>query len=168
MALGLVDQVGVFRLAYLSPLTSRDIPMFLSLRHFARSAKLFRRPQTKRLRTLHPSLELLEDRLVPTTFTVTNTHDSGTNSLRQAILNSNAHPGTSGPNLIDFDLPTNSNGEIVPNSALPAITSPVVINGIPVGGPLVVLIGNNTGQSNGLTLEWRSARTGEARRGRFR
>jgi titin len=127
--------------------------MFLSLRHFARSAKLFRRPQTKRLRTLHPSLELLEDRLVPTTFTVTNTHDSGTNSLRQAILNSNAHPGTSGPNLIDFDLPTNSNGEIVPNSALPAITSPVVINGIPVGGPLVVLIGNNTGQSNGLTLD---------------
>ena len=38
-------------------------------------------------------VERLEDRLVPTTFTVTNTLDSGPGSLRQAILDANANPG---------------------------------------------------------------------------
>jgi Right handed beta helix region len=38
-------------------------------------------------------LEGLEDRTVPSTFWVKNTLDSGPNSLRQAILDANAHPG---------------------------------------------------------------------------
>ena len=42
----------------------------------------------------------LEDRTVPSTFTVQNLADSGTGSLRQAILDANAHPGT---DVIRFD-----------------------------------------------------------------
>ena len=40
-----------------------------------------------------PRLEALENRTLPSTFTVLNLADSGTGSLRQAILNANAHPG---------------------------------------------------------------------------
>lgn len=36
------------------------------------------------------AVEVLEDRLAPATFTVTNTADSGAGSLRQAILSANA------------------------------------------------------------------------------
>src|SRR5262245_41237096 len=36
-----------------------------------------------------PRLEVLEDRLAPATFTVGNTNDSGSGSLRQAILDAN-------------------------------------------------------------------------------
>src|SRR5436190_5877887 len=35
----------------------------------------------------------LEDRTVPTTFTVANLADGGPGSLRQAVLDANAHPG---------------------------------------------------------------------------
>jgi hypothetical protein len=53
-----------------------------------------RRPQNRRL-----GIEVLEDRTLPSTFTVMNLHDSGAGSLRQAILDANAHAG---PNVIDF------------------------------------------------------------------
>jgi hypothetical protein len=46
-----------------------------------------------------PRLEALEDRLVPSTFTVRNLHDSGPGSLRQAVLDANAHPG---PDTVNF------------------------------------------------------------------
>src|SRR5262245_23287346 len=39
------------------------------------------------------SVEGLEDRTVPSTFTVQNLADSGLGSLRQAVLNANASPG---------------------------------------------------------------------------
>src|SRR5689334_11586837 len=39
------------------------------------------------------SLEPLEDRTVPSTFTVLNLADGGAGSLRQAILDANANPG---------------------------------------------------------------------------
>jgi hypothetical protein len=48
------------------------------------------------------SLERLEDRTVPTTFTVVNTLDSGPGSLRQAILDANA---SAGANIINFNIP---------------------------------------------------------------
>ncbi len=35
----------------------------------------------------------LEDRTLPSAFTVTNLADAGPGSLRQAILDANAHPG---------------------------------------------------------------------------
>lgn len=46
-----------------------------------------------------PQLELMEDRVVPSTFTVTNTLDNGVGSLRQAVALSNM---TAGPNTINF------------------------------------------------------------------
>src|SRR5260370_22893414 len=53
-----------------------------------------RRPQNRRL-----VIEVLEDRTLPSTFTVLNLHDSGAGSLRQAVLDANADVG---PNVIGF------------------------------------------------------------------
>ena len=39
-------------------------------------------------------LECFEDRCLPSTFTVLNTNDSGAGSLRQPILDANAHANT--------------------------------------------------------------------------
>lgn len=56
---------------------------------------------TRRQRAgFRPRLETLEDRTAPTVFTVTNTSDTGKESLRQAVLSANATPG---PDLIRFD-----------------------------------------------------------------
>src|SRR5260370_1251680 len=44
-------------------------------------------------------IEVLEDRTLPSTFTVLNLADSGAGSLRQAVLDANAHAG---PNVIGF------------------------------------------------------------------
>jgi hypothetical protein len=40
-----------------------------------------------------PRIEALEDRALPSTFTVLNLADSGPGSLRQAVLDADAHPG---------------------------------------------------------------------------
>src|SRR5262245_47695602 len=50
------------------------------------------------------NLESLEDRSVPTTFTVTNTADSGTGSLRQAITDANINVNSGGPDRIEFNI----------------------------------------------------------------
>jgi hypothetical protein len=63
------------------------------------------------------------------TFTVTNTNDSGAGSLRQAILDANA---TTAADTIGFNIPTttaNGVATISPTTALPTITSPVTIDG---------------------------------------
>ena len=44
-------------------------------------------------RSARPRLEDLEERVVPATYVVTNTQDSGAGSLRQAVLNANANAG---------------------------------------------------------------------------
>jgi hypothetical protein len=46
-----------------------------------------------------PRLSILEDRTLPSTFTVTNTQDMGLGSLRQAVLDANGHAG---PDAIRF------------------------------------------------------------------
>ncbi len=76
--------------------------------HARRSRRGSRRTQTR----ARLSLEQLEDRTVPTTFTVLNTLDSGAGSLRQAILDANcAATGTvANPDVIAFNLsPTDPN-----------------------------------------------------------
>lgn len=60
------------------------------------------------------------------TFAVTNTNDSGADSLRQAILDANASAGL---DTIAFNIPGAGPHTIQPLSALPNITDPVVIDG---------------------------------------
>lgn len=94
-----------------------------------------------------PSLtvELLEDRSVPTTspFAVTSLQDSGAGSLRQAILNANAHVGA---DVINFSVA----GTVrLTTGALPAITDQVDVDGTSVPGfagtPLVEVDYNHFG-----------------------
>ncbi|MBI5383587.1 MAG: hypothetical protein HZA90_02760 [Verrucomicrobia bacterium] len=59
-------------------------------------------------------------------FTVTSTADSGPGSLRQAILDANANAGT---DTIAFNIPGDGPHTIQPQSPLPTITAPVVVNG---------------------------------------
>jgi hypothetical protein len=85
------------------------------------------------------------------TYLVTNTNNSGPNSLRQAIINANGNPGK---DTITFDLAgaNQSIRTISINTVLPAITDPVVIDGSTqpdyFGDPLIQLRwtgGDNTG-----------------------
>jgi parallel beta-helix repeat protein len=98
----------------------------------------------------------LEDRTVPSVFTVTTTADSGTGSLRAAITAANTNPGT---DTIKFAIPGTGVKTIALSSALPAITDPVIINGkTQPNFPMIVLNGTGAGASvNGLTLGTGSA-----------
>ena len=92
-----------------------------------------------------PRLEALEDRLVPSTFSVTGTTDSGPNTLRQAILFANAHPGTT----ITFNIGGAGVHDIALLSPLPTITAQVAIKGATqpgyAGSPLIQLDGFSAG-----------------------
>ena len=95
-------------------------------------------------------------------FTVINTLDSGTGSLRQAIFNANAN--TSPMSLVEFNIPTSDPGynhsaiwTISPHSTLPSLTAPTVIDGATAAGyggkPAIQIDGASAGPSiNGLTL----------------
>src|SRR5207244_3223679 len=78
------------------------------------------------------------------TFIVKSTNDNGPGSLRQAILDANANPGT---DTIEFNLPGPSL-RIQPGLSLPGITDPVVIDGTTqpgfAGVPIVELNGANS------------------------
>ena len=80
--------------------------------------------------------------MAATTFTVTNTTDSGAGSLRQAILDANA---AGGPDDIHFAIPGTGPHTIPPATTLPTITSPVTIDGTTQPGfsgqPLIELAG---------------------------
>ena len=105
-----------------------------------------------------------------TTFTVTNTDDSGEGSLRQAITNANANPGA---DTITFNIPASDTGcdsasgvcTISPATNLPTITDTVTIDGYTQPGShpntlasgndamlKVELDGSNAGIANGLSL----------------
>src|SRR5215211_2773607 len=79
---------------------------------------------------------------VPTTFTVTNTNDSGAGSLRQAIFVANANLGA---DTINFNIPGSGVKTISPDSELPNITEAVTINGYTQGDahPNTLARGNN-------------------------
>ncbi len=69
----------------------------------------------------------MEDRTLLSTFTVSNTSDTGPGSLRQAILDSDAASGQA--NTIDFDIPGDGVQTIAPETELPTITAGVLIDG---------------------------------------
>jgi parallel beta-helix repeat protein len=62
----------------------------------------------------------------PTTYLVNNTNDSGSGSLRQAIIDANNNPGLDS---IAFNIPGTGPFTIQPNTELPSITDPVIIDG---------------------------------------
>jgi hypothetical protein len=76
------------------------------------------------------------------TFSVTNTNDSGAGSLRQAILDANANAGA---DTITFSIGGGGHQVIQPTTALPFITSPVTIDGTTQpgfgGSPMIELDG---------------------------
>src|SRR6266542_3895919 len=103
-----------------------------------------------------PSLERLEDRTVPSTFTVTNTLDDGsTGSLRWAINQAN---GDSDPaSLINFHIASSgvqtiqvgSSSGAYSGQGLPTLNHPATIDGTTEGGysgsPLIELNGTSVG-----------------------
>jgi hypothetical protein len=100
-----------------------------------------------------PRLEALEGRWLPSTFLVTTPDDTGAGSLRQAILDANATPGT---NEIDFAIGNGGAQTIRPRSDLPYVTRPVIIDGTTqpgfAGSPLIDLDGGAAAYVNGLTI----------------
>ncbi|MBI2396902.1 MAG: hypothetical protein HYV17_03840 [Xanthomonadales bacterium] len=88
------------------------------------------------------------------TYTVTNTNDSGSGSLRWAITQANA---TADSDTIAFNIPGGGAPIIGPTSALPTFTHPVTIDGATqpgyAGTPLIQIDGVNAGtSSDGLHL----------------
>jgi titin len=113
-----------------------------------------RPPKSVRPRPCRPGVEVLEGRLLLSTFVVANTNDSGPGSLRQAILDANANPGT---NAIAFDVNGGGAQTIAPRTQLPDLTGPVVIDGTTqpgyAGQPLIDLSGSSLFfGGNGLTI----------------
>jgi hypothetical protein len=101
-----------------------------------------------------PHIEALEERRMLSTFIVSTVADSGPGSLRQAIMDNNSSPT---PNIIEFDIGTGVQ-RIYVNSALPAITNPVTIDGTTqpgfTGAPLILINGSGAEASaNGLTIK---------------
>src|SRR5262245_54496371 len=128
-----------------------------------------RRQVRSQRRSIRPQLEPLEDRWVPVTFTVLNTLDTGTGSLRQAILDANDHANTLNTggvaDTIAFNIPGGGVQTVAPLSALPTITDPVVIDGYTQPGArpntlangddavlLIELNGGSTRASSGLKI----------------
>ena len=86
--------------------------------------------------------------------------DAGPGTLRQAILDSNATPGT---DLINFDITPGGVQTIRPASALPDLSDPVVLDATSqpgfAGRPLIELDGSGRHGRAGRQLERRHADT---------
>jgi Right handed beta helix region len=121
-------------------------------------------PARRRRPTATPCLEILEDRTLLSTFSVTNTLDDGSaGSLRWAITQANAD--TAALSTINFNIAPSGVQTIYLNSALPVITQSVVIDGTTEPGWVantsdtlynanltVVLDGSNAGASEALRI----------------
>src|SRR5262245_62871980 len=85
------------------------------------------RPPRLRKRTLPARLtiEALEDRTVPSTFTVLNLAESGTGSLRQPVLDANANPGAD----LIRSAPSARDGTVVLTSGELSITDDLILDG---------------------------------------
>jgi len=89
------------------------------------------------------------------TYPVTNTNDSGAGSLRQAMLDANAHGGL---DTISFNIPGSGVHTIAPVTELPVITSPVIIDGFTQPGSSANTL--TTGDNAVLTIELNGASAG--------
>src|SRR3954452_16733006 len=100
-----------------------------------RSSLTLRTPSARSRHALRPRLDPLESRTLLSTFTVTNTDDSGPGSLRTAIeaANATANSPANAPDVIAFDIPGTGVHTIRPLSGLPGMTDPVVIDGYTQG-----------------------------------
>jgi len=87
------------------------------------------------------------------TFTVSNAGDSGTGTLRNAMLNAEASPGL---DTIGFNIPGSGVHSINPLSPLPALAEPIVIDGTRQPGyidrPLIEINGVSAGANSGFRL----------------
>src|SRR4051812_21716514 len=119
--------VGTWLLRQLARLSFR--------RYVPRRRRSSRRPPVL---TFKPVWQLLEDRRLLSAYLVTTTADSGTGSLRQAILDANANPGS---DTINFSVGGGGRQTITPVTALPNLTGLVVIDGTTqpgfAGSPLI-------------------------------
>ncbi|MCB1037565.1 MAG: hypothetical protein KDD47_27280, partial [Acidobacteria bacterium] len=115
--------------------------------------KIIKRLRRRRTRSWPAAAVLVATALIggpasAATFTVDQTGDSGSGSLRQAILDAN---GTTALDTIEFDIPGGGPFVIQPSSALPAVSQPVVIDGTTqpgyAGVPIIVLDGSGAGAS---------------------
>ena len=100
-----------------------------------------RRPSARR-KPFGLGLESLESRQLLANFTVLNTNDSGAGSLRQAILDADS---ASGAIKIVFNIPGSGVHTIEPLSDLPAIITPMAIEGYtqPGSSANTLAIGDN-------------------------
>ncbi len=80
-------------------------------------------PDRRRPRSCRLLLEMLEDRCLPSTFTVTNLLDSGPGSLRAAVSAANANPGADGINFATTGTIALTSGELDITDSL-TITGP--------------------------------------------
>ena len=107
----------------------------------SRMERKYRRQPSLRATTYRPRLEVLDDRCLPSTFTVLNLLDSGAGSLRAAVVAANANPG---PDAIDFA----TTGTIALTSGELDITDSLTINGPGVNA--LTISGNHVSRVFGL------------------
>src|SRR6516164_6372353 len=91
-----------------------------------------RRPKRLQRRDPRPRLEILDGRILPSTFTVLNLADGGPGSLRQVVLDANTNPGA---DVIQFT--PGLRGTIALTSGQLSIADDLWING-PGAGRLAV------------------------------
>ena len=124
-----------------------------------------RRPLVRRARRrLFPlQFEAMEGRLLLATFLVSNTNDSGSGSLRQAIASANM---TAGFNTIVFGINSTGMPVITPASPLPEIKNPVFIDGLSQPGSGLVEISGAGPAGSGRSIDLRGRLLGGGSRHR--
>src|SRR4051812_30516878 len=97
-------------------------------------------------------VETLETRTLMSTYTVVNTNDAGTGSLRQAILDANAHGGA---DTIRFQIGSGAK-TLSPKSQLPGLGDGATLDASTqpgfAGTPLISIDGSSAGSSDGLRI----------------